>query len=178
MLQSWWLCISGRTLWPYPSPFHTSTGESAFLYQTPKSGAAPLAKEVETTRCSTVAFGVDFARGIIAVWDEAFLERRSQLDVPNICTMAVHLHGPLCSGRACSSNFSFPLAMLTMAPSSPAAHIKLMNTSAVSNDLEVSPWSSQVVVHLLPLLEQDVKPRLEQHMGLGRASPACSSYWL
>lgn len=60
-----------------PSSFPYRCWGRVFLYQTPKAGTAPLAKDVETTRCSAVVFRVDFTREIVAVWAGAFLERRS-----------------------------------------------------------------------------------------------------
>lgn len=67
-----------------------------------------MAEDVETTQsCSAVAFGVDLTREIVVVWAGAFLERRSDLDLPNICTLAVWAN--ICMDFwACSSSFSFP----------------------------------------------------------------------
>lgn len=85
--------FSGEDTMAKPSSFSYYCWGRAFLYRTPKAGA-PLAKDVETTRCSAVAFGVDFTREIVEVWAGAFLERRSQLDVPNTCAMAVRARWP------------------------------------------------------------------------------------
>lgn len=105
------LCLVGRTPEPDSVPCPDAAGEDHFSTEPQKQkqpGAAPLAEDAETTHsCSAVAFGVDFTREIIAVGAGAFLERRSQLDLPSICAVAVWANISM-DLWACSSNFSFP----------------------------------------------------------------------
>lgn len=105
------LCLVGRTPQPDSVPCPDAAGEDHFSTEPQKQkqpGAAPLAEDAETTHgCSAVAFGVDFTREIIAVGAGAFLERRSQLDLPNIYAVAVWANISM-DLWACSSNFSFP----------------------------------------------------------------------
>ena len=115
--------FSGEDTTAKPSSFPYHRGGRAFLYGTPKAGAAPLAKDALRLLLGLISEekSLRFGLGLSLRGGPSWMFPTS---APWLCGQgSQHLHGPLCSGRACSSNFSFPLAVLTTAPSSPAARI-------------------------------------------------------